>query len=301
VNCPACGIPADPDFRFCEACGATLVEGAGTADPPPSDPTDRREIALALDLAAISDRGRVHAHNEDAVALHRDVIGGAAVSILVVCDGVSTSHNPELGSETAAAAAARSLLAGLAAGQDANAVMAAAILDAHRAVCDLVPADEVEASRPLTTIVAAIVRSAAVTVGWAGDSRAYLLSGGPRLLTRDDSWVNWVVEQGVMSEGEAMHSPNAHAIVQCLGDPDDVPAPHVVTAKLSPGDKLLLCSDGLWNYAATPSGLAALTSGLPPGAPAVEACRVLVEFANASGGHDNVTAAMLFGSACENV
>jgi len=91
-----------------------------------------------------------------------------------------------------------------------------------------------------------------------------------------------------------MYSPNAHAIVQCRGDPDDAPVPHVVTTALAPGDRLLLCSDGLWNYAATPSALAACTSGLPSAAPAIAGCRFLVEFANASGGRDNVTVAMLF-------
>lgn len=292
--CPSCGAQGDPDFRFCETCGAPFVVAASTADRRPGAPTDRLDIDLAPDLAAISDRGLVHAHNEDAVVLRRDVIDGAPVSVLVVCDGVSNSHNPALGSAEAAEAAASSLMAALANGQKANAVMVAAILDAHRAVCDLAPAGTVDGSRPLTTIVAAIVRSTTVTVGWVGDSRAYLLSGEPRLLTRDDSWVNWVVEQGVMSEEKAMHSLNARAIVQCLGDPDDAPAPHTITAELSRGDKLLLCSDGLWNHAATLSALAALTFRLPAGAPAIEACRVLVEFAISSGGRDNVTVAMLF-------
>jgi serine/threonine protein phosphatase PrpC len=98
----------------------------------------------------------------------------------------------------------------------------------------------------------------------------------------------------MMNEEKAMHSENAHAIVQCLGDPDDAPAPHIVTGELSPGAKLLLCSDGLWNYAAAPSALVTLISGLPVAATAIEVCRVLVEFANSSGGHDNVTAATLF-------
>jgi serine/threonine protein phosphatase PrpC len=293
VICPACGASADPDFRFCETCGRALAEPAVTAGGPAGAAADRRDTELAPDLAAVSDRGLVHAHNEDAVALHRTLIDGTPVSILVVCDGVSTSHDPARGSQAAAAAAAGSLAAGLAAGRDADAVMRAAILEAHQEVCALAPAGAAEAGRPLTTIVAAIVRSTAVTVGWVGDSRAYVICDRPRLLTRDDSWVNWAVEQGAMSEAEAMHSPNAHAIVQCLGDPDDPPAPHVVTTALSPGDRLLLCSDGLWNYASTPAALATFTAGLPAGAPAIAACRFLVEFANASGGRDNVTAAML--------
>jgi serine/threonine protein phosphatase PrpC len=170
--------------------------------------------------------------------------------------------------------------------------MGTAILAGHEAICALMPAGTSSDDRPLTTIVAALVNSNTVTIGWVGDSRAYLLTGAAKLLTRDDSWVNWVVEHGDMTEAQAMHSPNAHVIIQCLGDPDDPPVPHIVTATLHPAEKLLLCSDGLWNYAPTPSALMALTSELSAGTPAITQCRALVKFANASGGRDNITAAM---------
>jgi serine/threonine protein phosphatase PrpC len=93
-----------------------------------------------------------------------------------------------------------------------------------------------------------------------------------------------------MTEAQTMRSPNAHVITQCLGDPDDAPVPHVVTTTLHPGEKLLLCSDGLWNYAPTPPEL--MTSEFSGETPAIAQCRALVEFANASGGRDNITAAM---------
>jgi serine/threonine protein phosphatase PrpC len=170
--------------------------------------------------------------------------------------------------------------------------MGTAILAGHEAICALMPAGTGLDHRPLTTIVAALASSDMATIGWVGDSRAYLLSGSARLLTRDDSWVNWAVEHGNLTEAEAMRSPNAHVIVQCLGDPEDPPEPHIMTATLSPGEKLLLCSDGLWNYAPTPSALTALTSELSAETPAITQCRALVKFANASGGRDNITAAM---------
>jgi serine/threonine protein phosphatase PrpC len=248
---------------------------------------------LAHDLAAVADRGLIHPRNEDAAALLRSTtVGGIQVSILVVCDGVSTSHDPALGAKTAAAAAADSLSAHLATGEDAEKAMRTAILEAHDAVCRLVPAGADVADRPLTTIVTALARAGSVTIGWAGDSRAYFLARGGRQLTRDDSWVNWVVERGEMDEVEAMRSANAHAIIQCLGDPDDTPEPHIVTAVPMPGERLLLCTDGLWNYALEPADLAAVLSGFSEGTPAIELCRALVEFANGSGGHDNVTAAI---------
>ena len=50
--------------------------------------------------------------------------------------------------------------------------------------------------------------------------------------------INVVVERGDMTEAQAIRSPHAHAITQCLGDPDDPPEPHVVHAKLSTGNQL---------------------------------------------------------------
>jgi serine/threonine protein phosphatase PrpC len=249
---------------------------------------DRRELDIGRELAAVSDRGLVHAQNEDAVAVLYD----PPFAVMVVCDGVSSSHDPARGSGTATDAAAQSLLEGIATRRSPKGLMRSAIVAGHEAICALMPAGTSSGDRPLTTIVAALAGSGTVTIGWVGDSRGYLLSGGARLLTRDDSWVNWVVERGDMTEAQAMCSPNAHVILQCLGDPDDPPEPHIVTTALSPGERLLLCSDGLWNYAPTPSALISLTSEFSPETPAITQCRALVEFANSCGGRDNITAAM---------
>ena len=63
--------------------------------------------------------------------------------------------------------------------------MRAAILTGHDAVCELMPAGTDSGGRPLTTIVAAVADTGALTIGWAGDSRAYLLSGAGKLLTHE--------------------------------------------------------------------------------------------------------------------
>jgi PPM family protein phosphatase len=289
-TCRKCDALAEAEARFCEVCGARLHADAANADPRAEAPGDRVTLSLTSELAAISDRGHVHARNEDAIALLME----AAVAILVVCDGVSTSHDPALGSRTAADAAAQYLLRGAATCSDPAKLMPGAILAGHAATCEIAPADADSDARPLTTIVAAFVKGGVATIGWAGDSRAYILTGGAgRLLTHDDSWVNWAIAQGDMNESEAMRSPHAHAITQCLGDPDDPPEPHVLSAQLSPGDVLLLCSDGLWNYAPTPSALGALTSDLPTATPAIEICETLVRYANSAGGRDNITAAIM--------
>jgi serine/threonine protein phosphatase PrpC len=121
--------------------------------------------------------------------------GGDPISIIVVCDGVSSSHDPSRGANAAAVSAADRFVAALTACAEPEAAMRQAVLEAHDAVCNLVATGADPVARPLTTIVAALVRPGAVTVGWAGDSRAYVLAGDGRLLTRDDSWVNAVVER----------------------------------------------------------------------------------------------------------
>ena len=118
-----------------------------------------------------------------------------------------------------------------------------------------------------------------------------------RLLTRDHSWVNEMVDAGEMTEAEALRSKQAHAITRCLGPlngepPDDVPVPSVVTLPAPPGGLLLVCSDGLWNYAAAPDELAALIRSSPDG-DALALCRHLVDFALVQGGRDNITAAVV--------
>jgi PPM family protein phosphatase len=288
MDCSACGEPIDPEARFCEACGSPIA-GAVVVDPAQVD-TSRLpcELDIGRGLAAVSDRGLVHAQNEDAVV----VIFKAPFAALVVCDGVSMSHNPAQGAAAAAEATAQHLLSRAVNGCDLKELMRAAILAGHEAACGLMPAGTQSDHRPLTTIVAALAGSGMATIGWVGDSRAYVLSGAGKLLTRDDSWVNWVVERGELAEEEALRSAHAHAIIQCLGDPDETPVPHVLSTMLSPRERLLLCSDGLWNYAPTPSALMAPTLALPEAAPAITVCRALVKFANDAGGRDNITAAM---------
>ena len=201
--------------------------------------------------------------------------------IIVVCDGVSSSQDAMLASKAAGDAAADSIAAGKS--------MQDAIADALAAVVAL-PVARSDADAPSTTIVAARIGADSAEIAWAGDSRAYWFGPGTsQQLTRDDSWLNEVVSRGVMDEASALASRNAHAVTKWLGrDAADL-EPSVLRFEY-PGDGfLLLCTDGLWNYAQTVSDLEGLT-GEP--CDALITARTLVEFANAGGGVDNITAAI---------
>jgi serine/threonine protein phosphatase PrpC len=147
---------------------------------------------------------------------------------------------------------------------------------------------------PSCTIVTAIVQPGGTTVGWLGDSRAYRLHGEGVVtpITEDHSWATKQVASGAMSLADAHSDPRAHVITRWLGpDAPDLDAP-VVTVALEPGDRLLLCSDGLWNYVETPEALAALIAERAPAASAAGLARTLVAYARDCGGHDNITVAV---------
>lgn len=98
-----------------------------------------------------------------------------------------------------------------------------------------------------TTVVAClVVEPARVVVGHAGDSRAYLLRDGKlAALTRDHTVAQRLVDTGVLSIDDLDSSPHRHQLTRNLGRAYDA-YPDIVEQTLRPGDRLLLCSDGLY-------------------------------------------------------
>jgi serine/threonine protein phosphatase PrpC len=258
------------------------------------------ELVVGPGLAAITDVGIVHQHNDDAFAIAGPQSGGIG-SVVVVCDGVSNSQTPDVAAQVGVAAAREAILAGLADELSTEEAVRRGIIKAHEAVC-AVPFDHTyPLDPPAATIAIAVIREAAggrrhVTSGWLGDSRVYWLRrAGGLLLTRDHSWRNMVVDQGEMTDQEARKSKMAHAIVKCLGlndhpgDPTLCPEPSVETVDLPANGWLMVCTDGLWNYAEAPTALAEAADDALHNDDALALCRRLVDFAKDKGGHDNIT------------
>ena len=290
VVCPLCGRPAAPGDRFCERDGTPLGDDPAILARADGD-----------DLAGATHRGRAHQVDEDAFAIGGGERDGGPLHALVVCDGVSSSSHGEQAAARAAQAALDVLLGAAEAQRplDGPAALRDAVRAAHRAACapgiDAVPG---KASSG-TTIVAALAQAGGLDVAWVGDSRAYLVrpATAPELLTHDHSWLNEVVESGELTAAEAAHSPNAHALTHCLGplenpDPEQPPEPSLVAVPDVAGARLVLCSDGLWNSAAAPEAIAALVASAPATADARALAVHLVRRGFASGGHDDVTAAV---------
>lgn len=143
---------------------------------------------------------------------------------------------------------------------------------------------------PACTFVAAIVTAEQITIGWLGDSRAYLLDqAGPHLLTADDTVAAEAVRAGLRPAGTAETGPGSHTITRWLGTSSPGTAPHVVTCTPTGQGRLILCSDGLWNYLSAPKRLAARVQELPPEASALTVARHLTSAALLAGGGDNIT------------
>jgi len=140
-----------------------------------------------------------------------------------------------------------------------------------------------------TTCTACLVRGRDLWVGHVGDSRAYLLRGGDVLqLTEDHTWVSELVKNGEMTGEEARRHPRRNMLVRALG----VEAAVRVDLRylgLVPGDRVLLCTDGLSDLV-TPAETGAIVAGSPDLASGVG--RLLAQ-ALARGGPDNVTIVLL--------
>lgn len=295
----------DDGPTVCPQCGGTYADGyctqCGAARPLARH---RMEASPAPWVAAVCDRGIRHTDNEDAMAVSAD----GARAALVVCDGVSTAPRSSEASLAAARAALAVLETATSTGLKVPGAREAALearlgaaTDAadeavRRVAEEITEADHherVRSTSPSCTFVAGVIEDDLLVVGSVGDSRAYWFpdEGEPLLLTTDDSLAQEQVRAGI-GRAEAEQSPMAHTITRWIGpdSPDHTPA--TATVQLGAG-WVLLCSDGLWNYASEPSALAErLREAEQQDADPVALARALVRWANDQGGHDNITVAL---------
>ena len=139
-----------------------------------------------------------------------------------------------------------------------------------------------------TTVVAVLLNGTQAAIGHVGDSRIYHLSGGTlTAVTRDDSWAAALIAQGMSTDDLSRH-PMRHVLTNVVGAREQVEV-HVRELDLQPGDRLLLCSDGL-HEPLTPERLVAALEGEPD---AQAAATRLVREALEHGTRDNVTALVI--------
>ena len=244
--------------------------------------------SLPIEVAALSDVGKVRSNNEDSYLVYLPPCQEAERiglwALLIVADGMGGHALGELASQTAVKAFAEALFVSLAKQpNDKEKALKDAINHANNAVYRL--AGEEGKGRPGTTLTALILGNDSFYIAHIGDSRIYLLRDGQlRQLTTDHTWVASEVARGRMKPHEAQNSPFRNYLTRALGSKPTVEG-DIFAGGLKDGDVFLLCSDGLTGHVRDDEIAKLLndTESLQ------ESCERLVVMANERGGHDNIT------------
>ncbi len=231
---------------------------------------------LGLNFATRSDVGLVRSNNQDSAY--------AGPHLLVVADGMGGAAGGDIASSIVVARLA--VLDGEVLGQDDSLdELKGAIAEAHKEIVARAVNDP--SLSGLGTTVTAILRSGhTIAMAHIGDSRAYLLRDGELdQVTSDHSFVQHLVDTGRLSAADAEHHPKRSMLLRVLGDIDaDVPV-DISARETKPGDRWLLCSDGLSSVVSR----ATISKTLKRVDDPADCADELLSLALASGAPDNVT------------
>jgi PPM family protein phosphatase len=277
---------------------------------------------MTLSLHAYGDKhvGQVREINEDEIFVKVvQATGEEPVGLFIVCDGIGGHAGGEFASKWAVEILRdelkdlfnpvdphktvkldREMVEAIAAGQPAPTRKLAetdledrvrrAIQRANEAVIGLARAKPEEAGDSGTTVTMVVIRGETAIIGNVGDSRTYLLRDAELApITKDHSVVASLAAAGMIQPEEIYTHPQRNLIYRSLGAKPEVEA-DVSRLELRAGDRLLLCSDGLWEMVRDPQ-IEVIIEKAPS---AKAACQRLIDAANANGGEDNISAVVVW-------
>jgi protein phosphatase len=271
-------LSKSPVWRWLRQQFSSSPQGGETSAQSDVSNDRRCVVTKGDDCCGISDVGLVRPGNEDAFFV------APQQGLLAVADG----------------------LGGHAAGEIASALAIdsiCAVIDNHKAQHDLVTlldhafaeADGAvheharkypECAGMGATLIVALIRGDELFLAHVGDVRAYHWRDGNLLrLTQDHTAVGRLLRDGLIDEDAARHHPARNQVNQAIGGSQAVKPEHI-RVSLGPGDRLLLCSDGLWDEVSH----ADIAAVLADSTPAFHLATRLVDKAIAAGGSDNITA-----------
>jgi serine/threonine protein phosphatase PrpC len=242
---------------------------------PVAPPTASSEsISLRMTGVGETHQGMVRKHNEDNLLLRPEA------GLWMVADGVGGAQAGDW-----ASAQIVEVLQDLPVPPTAPEYLAQAVLRLEDANMRMLGrAAERGGGMTASTVVLLLTHGVHYTCLWAGDSRCYLLRDGVMTqITHDHSEVQELIDAGALSPEEAERYPRANVITRALGV-----APRVqldrVAGRLQPGDRFLLCTDGLSRMVSDAEIVALMTDSDIGALPSS-----LIAAALSAGGHDNVT------------
>jgi protein phosphatase len=229
-------------------------------------------MTLVLKYVARSDRGLVRSNNQDSVY--------AGPRLLAVADG--------MGGHAAGEVASKVVIAALAPlddddpGDDLLGELRDATQAGNGAIAELVAGDP-DMDGMGTTLTAVLFSATKLGLVHVGDSRAYLYRGGTlSQITHDDSFVQSLVDEGRITEEEAQNHPQRSLLLRALTGHEV--EPNLTVRTTQPGDRYLLCSDGLSGFVSHETMTEAVQIADPQ-----ECADRMIELALRAGGADNVT------------
>jgi serine/threonine protein phosphatase PrpC len=251
-------------------------------------------MTLAVNVAGKTDVGCVRANNEDNFGY--DLRYG----IFVVCDGMGGQAAGEVASKLGVDTVLEYFRKAAQTGHynhvgepvdrlsAAGKALASAIRLANQTIYETGRQETASAGMG-STVVAALVKGNALSIGNVGDSRIYLIrQGSIQQLTQDHSLVMEQVRRGYITREQAEHSEMQNIILKALGSEQDV-EPDIEDLVVLDGDILIMCSDGLTRYVREEEILAMANNARDMH----QACDALIQTAKERGGDDNITCLLL--------
>ncbi len=242
-----------------------------------------------LQASMRTDQGRVRDHNEDYIASVEPASDSDEAQdgwLYIVADGVGGAELGEVASEYATE---RTLFHYLNNRQEP--VFGQRLLEAIEAANDdllELTMEQGTGNRMATTMVAAVIHNNTAVLANVGDSRGYHWQDGIlRQVTKDQSLVARLVEEGVITEEQALSHPRRNVILQSLGSEDQLQI-DLFNVELGPSESLIMCSDGLTRHL-TDQEISSIVGELDP----ESATEKMIQLANKRGGEDNISVAVL--------
>ncbi|MGH8972358.1 MAG: Stp1/IreP family PP2C-type Ser/Thr phosphatase [Acidimicrobiia bacterium] len=230
---------------------------------------------MKIAVGAMTDVGRGRPANEDSLLVDHDD------HLYAVADGMGGHRAGEVASATAIDALRAAFAQGV--------PLDRAVGEANAAVFEKASANLDMRGMGTTLTAAALLDDHRLLLGHVGDSRAYLMrDGGVIQITEDHSLVEQLVREGRLRPEEAASHPQKAIITRALGIDPEVEV-DTYPIDLRPGDRVLLCSDGLTNMVADTAIAGVLRRQRDP----QQAAEMLVDMANEAGGDDNITVVVI--------
>ena len=237
-------------------------------------------MAIALISSADSNVGRVRASNQDS--------GYAGYRMFFVADGMGGHAGGDIASAITAQRMAQ-MDAQYATADDAGASVLARMLETNELLTQTVSNHE-ELTGMGTTFSGVIFVEDQAVVAHIGDSRVYLCRDGETLqVTIDHTFVQRLVELGRITEEEALVHPRRNVLLRVIGDTNEPPQLDFQVLTTKPGDRWMMCSDGLNGYVSDSIIHMNLSSEQTPD----ELVEVLIGEALMAGAPDNVTVVLV--------